>query len=218
MRIILIMLLLVPVRVFTQDISRQQDAAAEPVLQKLSADFNQEKAYQVEFKYEVYSSMEDAKVSDYGSVIVEGPNYKLKTEDTEVYYNGKYLWTYNILNEEVYKSEPVESSQDQLLVVPFRVFTEYKKYFKYQYKGESELGGAKLNETELYPVDLNSGITMIELYTQKKSHELFAIAIKQKDGLILTIFIQEIIRNIKVSDDTFTWNESTHPDVLLIEM
>lgn len=213
-----LLLFLIPGICLAQDISMMQDKAAEPILDKISIEFDKEKPYQVEFQYEIYSAMEDARVSDHGSVIIKGSSYKLRTEDMEVIFNGKDLWTYSIPNAEVYKSEPSPESSDHLLTDPFTVLSDYKKFYKYQFKGESTLKGSLVNEVELYPVNLDNTYSMIEIYTNKKDNMLFAIILKQKDGLELSVYIKDIIKSIRISDSTFTWDQSLHPDVLLIEM
>jgi outer membrane lipoprotein-sorting protein len=216
------LLLLIPVMfiqiAYAQDITRVQDKKAEPILNKVADEFSKENAFQVEFQYEIYSAAEDASVSDFGSVIIKGSKYKLKTEDTEVLFNGTYLWTYSILNEEVYKSEPDPGSSDQMLTNPFKLLSDYKTYYKYRLKGEAELNKQELTEIELYPVDLENNYSMIELYTHPVSNKLQAMIIKQKDGLEIKVFIKDIIKNIKISDAVFDWNQNDHPEVLLIEM
>ncbi len=98
----------------------------------------------MEFKYEIVSNVNDSKVSDYGSVIVKGKKYKMKTEDTEVYFNGTKLWSYNIPAGEVYVSEPDSGTTDETLTDPFRLIGNYKKFYKYRYQGEKTIDGKEL--------------------------------------------------------------------------
>ena len=218
MRLLLLSLVLLSQYCFSQDISLVQDKKAEPVLDKVALEFSKEKPFQVEFQYEIYSATEDATVSDFGSVIIKSSKYKLKTEDTEVLFNGTYLWTYSILNQEVYKSQPSPGSSDQTLTDPFKLLSDYKSYYKYRLIGEAQLNNKKLTEVELYPADLQNNYRMIELYTHPESNKLQALIIKQKDGLEIRIFIKDIIKNLKISDSVFEWNQADHPNVLLIEM
>lgn len=202
---------------FAQDPVEIQDPKAEPYLENISKELNTDSPYQIEFKYEIYSLQEDAKVSDYGTIIIQGEKYKLKTEDTEVYYNGQFLWSYNIINEEVYKSEPKEGSGDKLFSDPFILLANYNEYFKYRFLGEKNLHAQKLYEIELYPKDLETPYSMIKLLsTSDKS--LYSINIKQKNGVDLKIFITEIIHNIKIASSVFSWDKAAHSNVLLIEM
>lgn len=218
MKRIFLIILLVPSLLFSQTPALVQDKNAEPMLEKIARDFSKDKAYQVEFKYTIYSAAEDATVSDFGSVIIKGNKYKLKTDDSEVYFDGKHLWTYSILNEEVYKSEPAEGSSDQALADPFKLLSDYKSYYKYLLKGESLFDGKRLNETELYPFELESEYSMIELYTEPGDHKLHAMVLKQKNGIELRIYVKDIIRNLHIDDSVFIWNETDNPDILLIEM
>ena len=203
---------------FAQGQETIQDPKAEPYLDGISKVFSTDKPYQVEFRYEIYSAIEDAKVSDYGTIIIQGDSYKLKTEDTEVYFNGQFLWSYNTVNEEVYQSEPSDNNDAQIFSKPFQLLANYKDYFKYRFIDNRTINGLKLIELDLYPNDLETPYSSIKLLVTATGEVLYSIKVKQKDGIDLTIYITDIIQNIKISESTFSWNEKLYPDVLLIEM
>lgn len=212
-----ILSLFVSFAIFAQEPNTIQDPQAEPYLENISKELNTNSPYQIEFRYEIYSMQEDAKVSDYGTIIIHGDKYKLKTEDTEVYYNGRILWSYNILNEEVYQSEPKEGSGDKIFSDPFKLLANYNEYFKYRFLGEKNLHAQKLFEIELYPKDLETPYSIIKLLTTVDK-SLYSINIKQKNGIDLKIFINDIIHNINIPESVFSWDETVHSNVLLIEM
>ena len=213
-----ILLLLIPVNLFSQDTIQSQDPAAEPFLENIAEKFKAEDPYQVEFRYEIYSAIHDARVTDYGSIIVKGNKYKLKTEDTEVFYNGKNLWVYNPAAGEVYKSEPVEGDPDQMLADPFRLLGNYKKYYKYLYKGENMIAGNIYQQIDLYPDDLNAGYSILRVFCTEGGNNIHSIVLKQKNGTEITAYINEIIQDISIPETIFSWDTEAHPDVLLIEM
>lgn len=200
-----------------QDAIVIQDKKAEPYLNKISEKLRTDSPYQIEFRYEIYSLMEDATVSDYGRIIIQGEKYKLKTEDTEVYFNGKTLWSYNIINEEVYQSEPTENSGDKIFSDPFRLLANYKEFFKYKLIGEKNIDANKLFEIELYPKDLETPYSVIKILTSS-DNDIYSLNIKQKNGIDLTIFITDLIQNITIPPTVFSWDAKLHPNVLLIEM
>jgi len=209
--------LFVSLTMFAQEAANIQDPQAEPYLETISKKFRTDSPYQVEFKYEIYSLMEDAKVSDYGRIIIQAEKYKLKTEDTEVYFNGQTLWSYNITNEEVYQSEPSENSGDRIFSDPFRLLANYKEFFKYKFAGEKNVDGKILYEINLYPKDLETPYSVIKLLTTSNKN-LYSINIKQKNGIDLNIFITDLILDIKIPESVFSWDEASHKNVMLIEM
>ncbi len=200
-----------------QDQPSMQDPSAEIYLNKIAVEYSGKTPLQIEFRYEIYSGREDASVSDYGSLIIKDSNYKLKTEDTEVFFNGEKMWTYLRANEEVYQSTPEPGSVDPMMSNPFSLLSNYREYYKYQNKGETEFEGKKLTEIDLYPKELNTNYSILRLRIGKDGI-LHSLTMKQKDGINITVTINELIRNITVSDATFEWDESKHPDVLVIEM
>ena len=195
-----------------------QDPLAEPILDKLAVLFSSDNASHIEFRYEVESKAENYKMEDYGSVIIKGNNYKLKTEDVEVFYNGKKMWTYSPVNEEVYVSTPDPENMDQMMIVPFILLNDYKNYFKYRLKGEIQVNSKIFYEVDLYPIDLNSSYSIIRIQTEKSTGRLHSFLLQQKNGMSYTIFITELIAKVKISPDTFEWNKNLYPSVLIIEL
>ena len=201
-----------------KDLSLSQDPIAEPYLNEVANYFNGEKAFQVEFKYEIFSKTDNAKVSDYGSIIIKKDKYKLKTEETQVFFNGQTLWSYNPSNEEVYISKPEESDMDQLMSNPFQLLTNFKENYKYQYKGEVNIKGRNYHQIDLYPVDLSVNYSIIHLVLDKINNKLYSLTLQQKNGIDVTVFVMDIIENLSISDNAFEWNSSEFPNVMEIEL
>jgi outer membrane lipoprotein-sorting protein len=195
-----------------------QDPLAEPYLEQISKLFNPDKALQIEFKYEVESPDPPSKVSDYGSIIIKGEKYKLRTDDGEMYFNGKVLWIYNIAATEVYKSVPEAESMDDMLLSPFRLVKDFKTYYKYRLKEELVLAGTTYVQVELYPKDLETSYSIMRVLISKKSGLFYSFSMQQKNGVMYTIFSREIIKDVKVSESAFSWNPTLNPDVLEVEL
>jgi len=201
-----------------QNIVDIQDPAAEPYLNSLSKLFDPEKAYQIEFRYEVESKIEGSKVSDYGSVIIKGQKYKLKLEDGEMYYNGEKIWVYNKESAEVYTSIPEKDNPEQMLLDPFRLLSMYKVYYKYRLKGEITMNQNQYINIELYPKNLETSYSILRVWINKKTRDLYSFEMQEKKGVIYKITVIERITPVNVDDSVFIWNPADHPDVLEIEM
>lgn len=204
-------------KVYSQDVN-VQDPAAEIYLNSLSALFDPQKAFQIEFKYEVENKVEGTKVSDYGSVIFKGNKYKLKLEDGETCFNGEKIWVYNKEAAEVYVSVPDKDNSEQTLLDPFRLLSKYKDYYKYRLKGETRLNQNTYVNIELYPKNLETSYSILRLMTHKKTGELYSFEMQQKNGVVYRITVTERITQVKINDSIFTWNSADYPDVLEIEM
>jgi outer membrane lipoprotein-sorting protein len=195
-----------------------QDLNAEPYLKNISDLFDPALALQIEFKYDIDTPEPPSKVSDYGSIIIKGDKYKLKTEDGEIYFNGKTLWVYNLAATEVYKSIPETESMDDMLLAPFRLIKDYKKYYKYRLKDDVNLSGVIYAQVELYPIDLKTNYSILKVFVNKKTGGLYSFSMQQKTGVLYTIYSREIIKDVKISESAFSWDSSLHPDVLEVEM
>jgi outer membrane lipoprotein carrier protein len=195
-----------------------QDVNAEPFLEQISKLFDPDKALQIEFKYDIDTPEPRSKVSDYGSIIIKGDKYKLKTEDGEMYFNGKTLWVYNIAAKEVYKSIPETESLDDMLMAPFRLIKDYRKYYKYRLKDDVVQFGSVFAQIELYPVELKTSYAILRVLVNKKNGSFYSISMQQKNGVIFTIYSREIIKNVKINESAFSWNKTLYPDVLEVDM
>jgi outer membrane lipoprotein-sorting protein len=204
--------------VFAQLKQNIQEPEAEPYLNSLARLFDPQKAFQVEFKYEIESKIEKYKVNDYGSIIVKGQKYKLRIEDGATYFNGEKLWVYNKEAREVYISTPDKSNPEQMLADPFRLLASYKDFYKYSIKGEQTLNGRQLIIIELYPKNLNTSYSILRLNLGKENHELYSLEVQEKKGIIYKIFVTELIVPVRVDDSAFTWESNEYPDVLEVEM
>lgn len=195
-----------------------QDPLAEPALDQLAATFSSENAYHIEFRYEIESRADNYKTEDYGSVIVKGNKYKLKTEDAEVIYNGTKMWTYSPENMEVYVSTPDSGNMDQMLLAPFILLSHYKEFFKYRFQGERKINSKLYSDIELYPIDLDCNFSILRIQTDKATGKLYSFVLQQKNGVFYTVYINEMISNVKISNGTFEWKKELYPDVLVIEL
>jgi outer membrane lipoprotein-sorting protein len=195
-----------------------QDPDAELYLNKLADIFDGNNALQMEFKYEIVSKIENSKVSDFGSIILKGEKYKMRTEDTEIYYNGTKLWSYLANGGEVYASEPDADNLDQSLTNPFRLIGNYKNYYKYRLKDEKSLNGRKYAVIELYPKEQEAEYSILRILIDKSDMMPYSFTMQQKNGYDINITINEIIRNLNIGDSAFEWDIASHPDVTIIEM
>jgi len=194
------------------------DPQARPYLEKLSERFSMDNAFQVEFRYVIHSTMEDTRVTDYGSIIIKKDQYKLKTDDAEIYYDGTQLWSYNTQAGEVYLSEPSEENVDQLLADPFRLLAAYEEYFKFRLREETTISEENYQVIDLYPKNRNLNYSILRLRINGNGSELHSLLVKQKNGIDIEIFINELITNLKVPDATFVWDKEAHPDIPVIEL
>jgi outer membrane lipoprotein-sorting protein len=198
--------------------AKLQDPNAEPILENISKLFDPSKALQIEFKYDVDTPEPRSQVSDYGSIIIKGEKYKLKTDDGEMYFNGQTLWVYNVAAKEVYKSIPQSESMDDMLMAPFRLIKDYRKYYKYALKEDVIQFGTAYSQLELYPINLNTSYSIMRVLVNKKNGMFYSFSMQQKSGTVYTIYSREIIKDVKISESAFSWNKTLYPDVLEVEL
>lgn len=195
-----------------------QDVNAEPYLGQIAQFFNPAKAIQIKFKYEITNLEATSKITDNGSIIIKGDKYKLKIDEGEIFFNGTHLWVYNESSKEVYKSIPDTGNLDNMMLAPFRMIKDYKTYYKYRLKEDLQISGTEFAQVELYPIDLHTSLAILKILINKKTGKYFTFSMQQKSGIVYTIYSQEIITDVKINDNAFSWDKTLFPDVLEVEM
>jgi hypothetical protein len=73
-------------------------------------------------------------------------------------------------------------------------------------------------EIDLYPIDLDAGYSYLRILCSNGGENIYSISMRQKNGMEITAFINDLVRNVNIPESIFTWNAEAYPDVLLIEM
>ena len=192
------------------------DPKAKAILDGVSAKTKTYTAMNIAFKYSMDNKQDNIHESQEGTLLLKGKSYRLKMAGTEMYSDGKTLWTYLVDDEEVQISEP---QYEEGTLSPTNIFTIYEKGFKYQYVKEETKDGRTIQLINLFPEDADSKpYHTIKLRVDKAKKQIYSIAIIGKEGDDYTYTILKLDANPKTTLADFKIDKAKHPDVEVIDL
>ncbi|MNV67897.1 Outer-membrane lipoprotein carrier protein [compost metagenome] len=101
---------------------------------------------------------------------------------------------------------------------PAKIFTVYEKGFKYNYTGESKVGGKVYQMIDLAPIDMTKSYFKIRLGIDKTAKQIGSVVIFDKSGNKYTYNIKKILSNVKVPESTFAFDTKKYPGVEVVDL
>jgi len=147
----------------------RQDPMATKILIEVGTRYKKLPGFSAEFTRESQDIKGDVQSSTSGNILVSGSKYRLKTGNTTLFCDGKTVWTADKKIKEVSIAEYDPEPDD---ITPERVYTFYKKGYKYIFIGEVKAGNSVWQTIDLEPENLNKEISKIRLFVDRKTKEI----------------------------------------------
>jgi outer membrane lipoprotein-sorting protein len=195
----------------------QQDPEARKILDRVAEKSKSYKSIRTDYELLIEDRKEDMQTESKGRIIIKKNKYKLESDESTVYYDGKTMWTYTPDNNEVVISEP-DTLDDNFLVNPASIFDIYNRDFKYRYDGEIDGNNIKMHEIHMFPKNLEQPYSRIILHIDAGRDLLSGIKIVGKDGVDYTISLDNYITNEDIDDSVFTFSSSKHKKAEIIDL
>ncbi len=195
----------------------QQDIEAKKILDQLSEKTKSHKIINTDFKVSYKNIKDNIQNSSEGTITVKGDKYRMKFMDSELFYDGKTLWSYLPDVNEVNITEP-EPDDEDIFNNPRRLFTIYENDYKYQLIDNISENGKDYALIDLFPIDLEEEYSRIRLQININEYFLSSATIFGKDGSHYTITIHNYKTNSNLDDSYFIFDENKYPDVEIIDM
>ncbi len=195
----------------------QQDPDARRILDVVAEKTKSCKSIQAEYELIIEDRKEDIKSDSKGQIIVKNKKYRLESEGSSVYYDGKTMWTYTSDNEEVVVTEP-DTLDENFLSNPAKVLYFYNRDFKYRYVGEVTDYNTRMHEIHLFPANLDQPYSRIKLYIDANKYLLSALSIVGKDGVDYNISLSNYVTDKDFDDSVFTFDKSKFKKAEIIDL
>jgi len=175
----------------------KNDPDAKKVLDGLSAKLKSYKAVKSNFTLKVEDSKGKLQGSKNGVIYIKGSKYHIALAGgTDIYSDGKDIWTYDKSSNEVTITKSDPSTQT---INPETIFTDfYDKDFLYKLNGESALGTRTVEEVELTPVDKTKPFFKALLYIDKSGNRF-------------TLNTNNLNGNAPLTDADLAYNKAKYP-------
>lgn len=160
-------------------------------------------------------STEGLKESYKGDVTVKAKKFRLKLAGQEIFNNGQTVSTFIKETNEVNISnfDPTEEG-----INPAKIYTIYKKGYKYTFIEEQKAGKSVYEVVELTPEKATSQIAKLRITVDKKDKSVKSWKITTKDGKKQNFKIDKFIALKGLSDAHFNFDKTKYPGVEVIDL
>ncbi len=191
-----------------------QDPKAKNILDAMSKSFKAMNAYQANFTYstEGVGVKETAK----GDVTVKGTKFRLKLIGQEIFNNGQTVSTYVKETNEVTINNYEPSDSD---INPAKIYSIYKKGYKYVFIEEQKQGTTVYEVIELTPENKASQVKNVRISVDKKDKSVKSWKITNKDGKKTIFKVDKFMANpAGVTDTFFTFDKTKYAGVEVVDL
>jgi outer membrane lipoprotein-sorting protein len=191
----------------------QNDPKAMTVLDKFSSTASAAPSVSMKFLMITVNETDNTKDSLIGSAILCKDSYKLDLPDNVIWFDGITSWSYLPAEQEVTITKPGKkdnSFQSQ----PSLIFTMYKKGYKSRLIDEKQ----DSYMIDLYPVDIKNELIRVRLVLEKPSLVLKSFEYKRRDGIIITLLINDYDLTQAPAREIFTFPQGKYKDADINDM
>lgn len=196
----------------------QEDPYAKEILDRVAQKANAYSTISLDYSFTVEDKKTNDKKTEEGQIIIKGKKYKINIGVSEIFCDGKAIYTYLKSVQEVNIVAYDEQASSADMTNPRNLFTMYTKEYKYEYIGEEAMDGRIFHKIDLYPRNLKSSYARLRLFVDKNKDELYCVQIQAKNGNYYTFKILDVKTNISVPDTEFTFNSADYPGVEVVDL
>lgn len=196
-----------------QNVTGQNDQEAIKILDKFSANALGAPSVSMKFDLITIDQMENTNDTLTGTIILNKDKYKLDLPDNITWFNGETSWSYLPVEKEVTVTK-ADKKDNSFQNRPSIIFSMYKKGYKtrlIEEKSDSYI-------IDLYPEDIKSDLLRVRLSIGKSLLNLKSLEYKKKDGIVVTLRVNEYNLKIKPEPDTFIFQPAKFKGVEVIDM
>jgi outer membrane lipoprotein-sorting protein len=194
-----------------------QDPQAGQILDRTAQKVKSMKSLQSDFTLVVEDRKERTKNTSTGNLLVKQNMYKITSEKSIIFFNGKTMWTYQPGNNEVTITEP-KNQADDFMSNPALFFTLYQRDFKYRYVRKTSLNGTPCHEIDLFPKNLSQPYSRIKVFINAQSDLPEILTSVGKDGVDYTVYLKNLVLDQDVNPSTFTFDPSKYKKLEVVDM
>ena len=194
----------------------QKDKKATAILDEMSKKYQTMKSFSAAFTYGVEGTNAKLTESYKGDVTVKGTKFRLKMAGQEVFANGKDLYTYVKETNECNVTEFNPAEMEELS--PTKIYTIYKKGYKYVFLEEVKEGSQFYEIVELSPEDKTSKVAKVQIKVDKKDKSVKSWKVWDKSGKRTVFRVDKFSPNAPADDKIFTFDKKKYPGVEVVDL
>lgn len=193
----------------------QYDPKALEILDAMSKKYQALTAYEANFSCVLTNDVEKVNEEFKGKVTVKGDKFKMTLPEQEVINNGTTTWTYLPDAKEVNIDNYDPNSDD---VNPSKIYSIYKKGYKYLYLEDKTEGGVMVEVIDLVPEKKDAQYFKIRMNINKKDKSIQSWTMFDKSGNKYKYTISKFNQNVTIPDTFFAFDPKKYPGVEIVDL
>lgn len=201
-----------------QDTDEIKDPKAKAVLDKISRKTENYSSLQLKFIYKIINNQTQQTENHNGYAFLQDDKYKLIIPGVEIISDGKSVWTYQ--KEVMEVSVNIADKEDESVFNPAKLYTIYKRGFKYQHQGDYTRNGLQIAIIDLFPEKpAKKNFTRVRIEADTQKDRIVSFTTFGKDGIDYVIEFTEFKPDIKIPEGFFSFKPEKYPeDVEVIDL
>lgn len=194
----------------------QKDKKATVILDEMSKKYQTMKSFSAAFTYGIEGANAKLTESYKGDVTVKGVKFKLKMAGQEVFANGKDMYSYVKETNECSVTGFDPNEMDALS--PTKIYSIYKKGYKYVFVEEVKEGSQFYEVVELSPEDKSSKVAKVQIKVNKNDKSVKSWKVWDKSGKRTVFRVDKFMPNTPADDQLFTFDKKKYPGVEVVDL
>jgi outer membrane lipoprotein-sorting protein len=183
---------------------------AKALLDKVVSKAKSYKNMVIDFKYAINNSAENVNQENKGTVMLQGNKYVLSFMGVTKIYDGKKIYTIVPEDEEITITNNDES--DPNTMSPNKIFTFFKKGFKYSMDIKQPMAGKTIQYVKLTPSSVTDKRKEILIGIDTKTNHIHNLIEVGKNGTRTTLTVTTFKFNQKLAKNQFTFVKAKYPN------
>ncbi len=183
---------------------------AKALLDKVVSKAKSYKNMVIDFKYAINNSAENINQENKGTVILQGNKYVLSFMGVTKIYDGKKIYTIVPEDEEITITNNDESDPNSMS--PNKIFTFFKKGFKYSMDIKQPMAGKTIQYVKLTPSSVTDKRKEILIGIDTKTNHIHNLIEVGKNGTRTTLTVTTFKFNQTLAKNQFTFVKTKYPN------
>ncbi len=183
---------------------------AKALLDKVVAKAKSYKNMDIDFKYAIANTKENINQDSKGTVVLQGNKYHLSFMGITKIFDGKKIYTIVPEDEEVTVSNHDENDSNALS--PNKIFTFFKKGFKYSMDIKQNVAGKSIQYVKLTPSSIVDKRKEILIGIETKTNHIYNLIEVGKNGTRTTLTVSSFKFNQVLAKNQFTFVKAKYPN------
>lgn len=210
-----VILMLIFVGAMVQNIFAQYDPKALSILDAMSKKYKEIPGFKAKFSYSLMSDVTGVKETSEGEITVKGGKFILKLANQEIINNGTTVWTYVKESNEVNISDYQPDEND---ITPTKIYTMYKKGYKYFFVEEKTEAGKTFETVDLIPEEKKNQIFKVRIEVNKKDKTVKSWKIFEKNGNRYLYAVKLFTPETALPDNMFNFDKTKYKGVEVVDL